>query len=160
MNVKRKADIEQSPAMIEVMNRIKYAFGHGPLARKIQENSSPITVVRPTTDISRQERKKQIVRMAHSVYVFSDGDVMVFGGDNECHFCREYNISLLPVIPIYGSHFAGSMVTLPEDGPSQPLMVTQATRGSEEELGKSREELRVIHDNHSGIATCPRGRVQ
>ncbi len=31
MNVKRKADIEHSPAMIEVMNRIKYAFGHAPL---------------------------------------------------------------------------------------------------------------------------------
>ncbi len=26
-------------------------------------------------------------------------------------------------------------------------------RGPEEELGKSREELQVIHDNHSGIAT-------
>ncbi len=35
MNVMRKADNEHSPAMIEVMNRIKYAFGHGPLARKI-----------------------------------------------------------------------------------------------------------------------------
>jgi hypothetical protein len=47
-------------------------------------------------------------------------------------------------------------VTPPEDGPSQPLKATQATRGPEEELEKSREELRVIHDNHSshsGIAT-------
>ncbi len=78
---------------------------------------------------------------------------MAFGGDNDCHFCREYNRSLLPVIPIYGSHFAGSKVTPPEDGPSQPLKATQAKRGPEEELGKSREELRVIHDNHSGIAT-------
>jgi hypothetical protein len=155
MNVMRKADNEHSPAMIEVMNRIKYAFGHGPLARKIQENISPITVerVRPTTDISRQERNRQIVRMSHSVYVFSDGDVMVFGGDNECHFCREYNITLLPVIPTYGSHFAGSKVSPPEDGSSQPLKATQATRGPEEELGKSREALRVIYDNHSGIAT-------
>jgi hypothetical protein len=92
--------------------------------------------------------------MAHSVYVFNDGDVMVFqcGGDNECHYCREYNISLLSV-PIYGSHFAGSKVTPPEDGPSQPLKATQATRGPEEELGNNREELQVIHDNHSGIAT-------
>ncbi len=89
--------------MIEVMNRVKHAFGHGPLAMKIQENISPTTVerVRPTTDISRQERKRQIVLMAHSVYVFNDGDVMLFGGDNECHFFREYNISLLPVIPIH-----------------------------------------------------------
>jgi hypothetical protein len=127
MNVKRKAYVEHPPAMIEVMNRIKYIFGHGPLARKIQENILPITVerVRQTTDTSRQERKKQIVRMAHSVYVFNDGDVMVFGGYNECHFCREYNISLQPVIPIHGSHFAGR---------------------------KSREELQVIYDNHSGIA--------
>ena len=78
--------------------------------------------------------------MAHSVYVFNDGDVMVFGGDYECHFCREYNISLLPVIPIHGSHFADTKVTPPEDGPSQPLKATQATRGPEEELEKSREE--------------------
>jgi hypothetical protein len=58
MNAKRKADIEHSLAMIEVMNRITYVFGHGPLARvtEIQDNISPITVerVRPTTDISRQ----------------------------------------------------------------------------------------------------------
>ncbi len=59
----------------------------------------------------------------------------------------------MPVIPIYGSHFAGSKVTHPEDGPSQPLKAMQATRSPEEKLGKSREELRVIHDNHSGIAT-------
>jgi hypothetical protein len=93
------------------------------------------------------------MRMASSVYVFNDGDVMVFGGDNECDFCREHNISLLPVIPIYEGHFSGSKVTPPEDGPSQPLKATQATRGPEEELGKSQEELRIIHDNHSGIAT-------
>ncbi len=79
---------------------------------------------------------------------------MVFGGKNECHFCREYNISLLPVIPINGSHIADTKVTPPEDGPSQPLKATQATRGPEEEMGKSREELRVFYDNHSGIATC------
>ncbi len=71
----------------------------------------------------------QIVQMAHSVHVLNDGDVMVFGGDNECHFCREQNISLLPVIPIHGSHFAGFKVTPPEDGPSQPLKAMQATRG-------------------------------
>jgi hypothetical protein len=86
MNVKRRADIEHTLAMIEVMNRIKYVIGHGPLARitEIQDNISPITVerVKQTTDISRQERKRRIVRMAHSVYVFHDGDVVVFGGDN------------------------------------------------------------------------------
>jgi hypothetical protein len=96
INVMRKADnaSEHSPALIEVMVQIKYAFGHGPLARKIQEKISPITVerVRPTINISSQEpeRKRQIVRMTHSVYIFNDGDVMVFGGDNECHFCRIY----------------------------------------------------------------------
>ncbi len=64
-----------------------------------------------------------------------------------------YNISLLPVIPINGSHIADTKVTHPEDGSSQPLKATQAMQGPEEELGKSREELRVIQDNHSGIAT-------
>jgi hypothetical protein len=85
--VKRMADIEHSLAMIEVINQIKSVFRHGPLARitEIQDYISHITVerVRPTTDINRQERKRQIVRMAHSVHVFNDGDVMVFGGDNE-----------------------------------------------------------------------------
>jgi hypothetical protein len=127
MNVKRKADIERSLAMIEVMNRINYVFSHGPLARitEIQSNISPITVepVRPTTDINRQERKRKIVRMADPVHVFNDKDLMVFGGDNECHFCRGYTISLLPVIPIHRSHFADSKVTPPENGPSQPLNV-------------------------------------
>jgi len=41
---------------------------------------------------------------------------MVFGGDNECQFYREHNISLLPVIPINGSHVADNKVTPPEDG--------------------------------------------
>jgi hypothetical protein len=36
MNMKHMADIEHTSAMIEIMNQIKYAFGHGPLARKIQ----------------------------------------------------------------------------------------------------------------------------
>jgi hypothetical protein len=60
MNVKHKADIEHSLAMIEVMNRIKHLFCHGPLARitEIQDNISPSTVerVRLTTDISSKER--------------------------------------------------------------------------------------------------------
>jgi hypothetical protein len=81
MNLKHKADIEHSLAMIEVMNQIKYVFCHGLLVRIIQDNVSPITVerVRQTTDISCQELKRQIIRMAHSVHVFNDRDVMVFG---------------------------------------------------------------------------------
>jgi hypothetical protein len=76
MNVKHNADIEHSLAMIKVMNRIKYVFWHGPLARitEIQDNISPITAepVRPTTDISRQELKRQIVLMTHSVHDFNN----------------------------------------------------------------------------------------
>ncbi len=148
----RKADDENSPAMIEVMNRIKYAFGYGPLARKIQENISPITVerVRPTTDISRQERKRQILQMAHSIYVFNDGDVMVFGGNNECHFCREY-------IPIYGpgSHFAGSRVTPPEDRPPQPLKATQATRGLRRSWGRVEKIFELSTTTTAGLQPVP-----
>jgi hypothetical protein len=83
MNVKHKSDIEHSLARIKVMNRIKYVFGHGPLATitEIQDNISPITVgrVRLPAAITRQERKRQIVRVAHSVYVFNDRDDTVFG---------------------------------------------------------------------------------
>ncbi len=124
MNVKRKAYIEHSPAMIEVMYRIKYAFCHGPLARKNQENISPITVerARPTTNISRQERKRQIVRMAHSVYV----EMSWYLEARMSVTSVESTTSLLSVIPIHGSHFAGSKVTPPEDGPSQPFKAMQA----------------------------------
>ncbi len=31
------------------------------------------------------------------MHVFNEGDDMVFGGDNYCHFYRKYNISLLLV---------------------------------------------------------------
>jgi hypothetical protein len=126
MNVTHKAEIEHSLAMIKVMNRIKYVFCHGQLVRitKIQDNISPITVerVRPglTTGFSSQERKRQIVLMAHSVHVFNNGDDMVLGGDNECHFYRKYNISPLSVIPINRGHIADTKATPPEDGPSQP----------------------------------------
>ncbi len=46
-------------------------------------------------------------------------------------------------------------MTPPEDRPSQPFKAAQTMRGPEEELEKSREELRVLHwhDSHSGIAT-------
>jgi hypothetical protein len=56
-------------------------------------------------------------------------------------------------LSLNGSHIADTKVTPPEDGPSQSLKTTQATRCPEEELRKDREELRVIHDNHSWIAT-------
>jgi hypothetical protein len=78
MNVKHQADIEHSLAMFEIMNRIKYVFCHGPLARitEIQDNISPITVerVRPTSAISRHEKKKQILQMVPSVHVVNAGD--------------------------------------------------------------------------------------
>ncbi len=41
-NEMRKADNEHSPAMIEVMNRIKYAFCHGPLRGKYKKISHPL----------------------------------------------------------------------------------------------------------------------
>jgi hypothetical protein len=42
MNVKRKADIEHSLAMIEVMNQIKYVFGHGPFRGIYKKISHPL----------------------------------------------------------------------------------------------------------------------
>jgi hypothetical protein len=75
MNVKHKANIEHSFAVIEVMNRIEYRFGLEPLARitGIQDNISPTKTerVRQTTAISRREQKRQFMRMAHSVFVFN-----------------------------------------------------------------------------------------
>ncbi len=55
--------------------------------------------------------------------------------------------------PIHESHIADTKVTPPEDLPSQQFKAAQTMRGPEEELEKSREELRVLHDNHIGIAT-------
>jgi hypothetical protein len=62
--------------MIEVMNRFKYVFSHRPLVRitEIQDNILPITVerVRPTTDISRQERKRQCGWLTEPHYVMTE----------------------------------------------------------------------------------------
>ncbi len=155
----RKADIEHSPAMIEVMNQIKYAFGHGPLARNIQENISPITVerVRPTTDISRQERKRQIVRMALGMSSMTEMSwyleaiMSVTSVESTAYHWH----SLLPVIPIYGSHFAGSKVTPPEHGTAQFLKATQATRGPEEELGKVEKNFVLSTTTTAGLLPVP-----
>jgi hypothetical protein len=87
---------------------------------EMQDNISPITVerVRPTTAISRQEKKIQIVLMASYVHLLNDRDDTVFGlsfgGNNEWHFFRKYNISQLPVIPINGSHITDTKVTPPD----------------------------------------------
>ncbi len=42
MKVMSKADNEHSLAMIEVKNRIKYAFSHGPLRGKYKKISHPL----------------------------------------------------------------------------------------------------------------------
>ncbi len=64
----------------------------------------------------------------------------------------ESTISLLPAIPINGSHIADTKVTPLEDGPSQPLKATQAMRCAEEELGRVEKNFEFPR-NHSGIAT-------
>ncbi len=73
--------------------------------------------------------------MLHLFNERDDNHDMVFGGNNESHFHQKYNISLLPVIPINGSHIADTKVTPPEDGPSQPRKAIRVTRCPEEELG-------------------------
>jgi hypothetical protein len=86
------------------MTRIEYVFCHGQLARirEIQNNISPITVdhMRQTPSISCKERKRQVMWMAHSEYVFNEEDDTVLGSDNEWCFYRKYNIWLLPIITI------------------------------------------------------------
>jgi hypothetical protein len=44
MNVKHKANIEHSLAVIEVMNQIKYAFCHGPQKYKITSHPLQVNV--------------------------------------------------------------------------------------------------------------------
>ncbi len=74
-----------------------------------------------------------------------------------------YSLRLQVLQPIYATHrihqllsgglIADKLVTPPLEGKSTPVKATSDERRPEQELGKSREEPRVIHDNHSTNAT-------
>ena len=70
MDVKRKADCEQPLATIDVMNRIARVFGYGPLRGATEVSGHynlflrEVECARPTTSLSRKERKEVAVRVA------------------------------------------------------------------------------------------------
>ncbi len=77
MEVKRKADCEQPLATIDVMNRIAKLFGYGPLRVTTEVSGHynlflrEVECARPTTSLSRKERKEEAVRVACTECVYS-----------------------------------------------------------------------------------------
>ena len=70
MDVERKADCEQPLATIDIMNRIARVFGYGPLRGTTEVSGHynlflrEVECARPTTNLSRKERKEVAVRVA------------------------------------------------------------------------------------------------
>jgi hypothetical protein len=77
MEVKHKADCEQPLATIDVMNSIAKLFGYGPLRGTTEVSGHynlflrEVECTRPTTSLSRKERKEGAVRVARTECVCS-----------------------------------------------------------------------------------------
>ncbi len=65
---------------------------------------------------------------------------------------RSIRVVIPPFIYISRRLISDKLVTHPFEGTSNHLKATSGKRDPEEELQKSREELRGIHDNHSSTA--------
>jgi hypothetical protein len=109
--------------------------------------------VRLNTSLSRREfnLKDQILLEAHTGCVYTGEEESPYGDNDKWSFYRMYNSSITAIIYISRRFIADNSVTPPAEEPSAPLTVTQTMVGTEEALLKSREELRVIHDNHNYI---------
>jgi hypothetical protein len=154
MEVKRKAYCEQPLATINVMNRIAKLFGYGPL-RGTTEVSGHYTLflrevkcARPTTNPSRKERKEGAVRVARTECVYSAEELSYDERNQDWHIHRDYNRVVQPIVYADRVLIPDQAVTPPSEGTSIPVKATCDERRPEQELRKSREELRVIHDNH------------
>jgi hypothetical protein len=90
------------------------------------------------------------VLVADAGCVYTDEELSHFKGNQDWHLHRDYNRSMTPIIYISRGLISDKPVNHPVEGTSTPLKATGEKRGSEEE---SREEPRVIQDNHSTIAT-------
>jgi hypothetical protein len=158
MNVKRKADCEQPLATIDVMNRIARVFGYGPLRGTTEVSGHynlflrhwlrEVECARPTTNLSRKERKEAAVRVASPECVYSAEESTYYQRNQDWYIHRDYNRVVQPIVYADRVLNPDQSVTLPLEGTSTPVKATCDERRPEQEPRESREELRVIHDNH------------
>ncbi len=97
MEVKHKADCEQSLATINVMNSIAKLFGYGPLRCTTEVPGHcnlflrEVECARPTTRLSRKGRKEEAVRVARAGCVYSVEELPYYEGNQDWHIHRDYN---------------------------------------------------------------------
>jgi hypothetical protein len=97
MEVKCMTNCEQPFATIDVMNRIAKLFGYGPLRGTTEVSGHynlflrEVECARPTTSLSRKERKEGAVRMAHTECVYSAEELSYYKRNRDWHIHRDYN---------------------------------------------------------------------
>jgi hypothetical protein len=152
--VERKADCEQPLATIDVMNPIARVFGYGPLRGTTEVSGHynlylrEVECVRPTTNLSRKERKEAAVRVARPGCPYSLEELSYYERSQDWYIHRDYNRVVQPILYANRVLIPDHEVTPLLEGTSTPVKATRDERRSEQELRESREELRVIHDNH------------
>ncbi len=104
MDVKRKADCEQPRATIDVMNRISIVLGYGPLRGTTEVSGHynlflrEVKCARPTTSLSRKERKGGGVRVARTECVYSAEELSYYERNRDWHIHRDYNQVVQPIV--------------------------------------------------------------
>jgi hypothetical protein len=156
MNVKRKADCEQPLATIDVMNSIARVFGYGPLCGTTEISGHylflcEVECARLTTNLSRKERKEAAVQVARPECVYSAEESPYYERNQDWYIHRDYNRVVQPIVYADRVLIPDQAVTPPLEGTSTAVKATCDERRPEQEPRESREELRVIHDNHGII---------
>jgi hypothetical protein len=93
------------------------------------------------------------VRVARPGCPYSAEELSYYERNQDWYIHRDYNRVVQPIVYADRVLIPDYVVTPPLEGTSTPVKATCDERRPEQELRESREELRVIHDNHSGIAT-------
>jgi hypothetical protein len=129
------------------MNHITQLFGYGQLHSTTEvpgdSNLFPreVQCARPTTSLSSKGRK-------------AAKELSYYEGNQDWHIHRDYNRTMPPIVYIGRGLISDKAVAPPLEGTSTPVKATSDELRPEQELLKSREEPRAIHDNHSTNATC------
>jgi hypothetical protein len=141
------------------MNRIAKLFGYRPPRGTTEVPGHcdlflrKVECARPTTSLSSKGRKEGAVQMASAGCVYSAEELSYYEGNQDWHIHRDYNQVMPPIVYACRVLIAHEAVPHPLEGTSIPVKATCDEWRPEQELRKNREELRVIHGNHSINAT-------
>jgi hypothetical protein len=130
MDVKRKADCERPLATIDVMNRIARVFGYGPLRGATEVSGHynlfprEVKCARPTTSLSRKERKEATVRVARPGCPYSAEELSYYERNQDWYIHRDYNRVLQPLVYANRVLIPDQSVTPPFEGTPTPVKAT------------------------------------